>query len=76
MRVCGRWITVGISCGIAAAVSKRSFKGEVEINLQKMKKASTWDCAIKGHGELNEFDRQEAQKKMTLERFQEEHPGI
>ena len=49
--------------------------GEIEINLQKMKKASTWECAIKGHGELNEFDRQKEQKKMTLERFQEEHPG-
>lgn len=49
--------------------------GEIEINLQKMKKASTWDSALKGHGQLTELDRTEAQKKMTLERFQEEHPG-
>lgn len=48
----------------------------VEINLQKMRKAQTWDAALKGHGELDPMAREEVQKKMTLERFQEEHPGF
>ena len=46
---------------------------EIEINLQKVRKASTWDCALKGHGELDPMARNEVQKQMTLERFQEEH---
>ena len=50
--------------------------GEIEINLQKMKKASTWDSALKGHGQLDAFTRTEVQKTLTLERFQEEHPGF
>jgi len=50
--------------------------GEIEINLQKVKKASTWDACLKGHGELNPSVKTEVQKKMTLERFQEEHPGF
>ena len=50
--------------------------GVIEINLQKMRKASTWASALKGHGELNAFAQSEVQKKMTLERFQEEHPGF
>jgi len=49
---------------------------EIEINLQKMKKASTWDSALKGHGLLDPLAKTEVQKKMTLERFQEEHPGF
>lgn len=50
--------------------------GEVEINLQKMKKALTWDSALKGHGELDPLAKTQVQKQMTLERFQEEHPGF
>jgi len=50
--------------------------GVIEINVQKMKKASTWDAALKGHGELDPLAKTEVQKKITLERFQEEHPGF
>jgi hypothetical protein len=50
--------------------------GEVEISLQKMRKAETWEAALKGHGALNPIEVSEAQKKLTLERFQQEHPGF
>eukprot|EP00511_Aplanochytrium_stocchinoi_P003394 CAMPEP_0204827488 /NCGR_PEP_ID=MMETSP1346-20131115/4937_1 /ASSEMBLY_ACC=CAM_ASM_000771 /TAXON_ID=215587 /ORGANISM="Aplanochytrium stocchinoi, Strain GSBS06" /LENGTH=115 /DNA_ID=CAMNT_0051955931 /DNA_START=286 /DNA_END=633 /DNA_ORIENTATION=- len=50
--------------------------GEIEINLQKVKKASTWDSCLKGHDVLDPLAKTEVQKKMTLERFQEEHPGF
>mmetsp|Transcript_10995 Transcript_10995/g.31241 ORF Transcript_10995/g.31241 Transcript_10995/m.31241 type:complete len:155 (-) Transcript_10995:213-677(-) len=50
--------------------------GVIEINVQKMRKAATWDAALKGHGALDPLAREDIQKKMTLERFQEEHPGF
>lgn len=50
--------------------------GEIEINLQKMRKALTWGGCLKGHGELDAFSKTEVQKQMTLERFQEEHGGF
>mmetsp|Transcript_15887 Transcript_15887/g.30733 ORF Transcript_15887/g.30733 Transcript_15887/m.30733 type:complete len:155 (+) Transcript_15887:174-638(+) len=50
--------------------------GEIEINLKKMRKAATWESALRGHGTLDPLAKAEVQKKMTLERFQEEHPGF
>lgn len=50
--------------------------GEIEINLQKMRKASTWDTCLKGHDELDPLSREQIKKQMTLERFQEEHGGF
>ena len=50
--------------------------GEIEISLSKMRKAETWDAAFKGHGALNPMERMEVQKRLTLERFQEEHAGF
>jgi hypothetical protein len=50
--------------------------GEIEIILHKMKKAETWPSALCGHGELDPYTQQEVQKKIMLERFQEEHPGF
>jgi len=50
--------------------------GEIEISLQKMKKGETWEAVFKGHGVLNPLEISEAQKKLTLERFQQEHPGF
>jgi hypothetical protein len=50
--------------------------GEIEVNLQKCNKAETWDCALKGHGELNPFVKGEVQKQLMLERFGEENPGF
>ena len=36
--------------------------GEIEVNLQKVNKAETWESALKGHGELNPFVKGEVQK--------------
>jgi len=52
--------------------------GELNINLQKMNKAETWVCALKGQqgSKVDPLTHQEIQKKMMLERFQEENPGF
>jgi hypothetical protein len=49
---------------------------ELEVTLQKMKKAETWGSAFKGHSSLNALEAEEVKKKLTLERFQQEHPGF
>mmetsp|Transcript_27196 Transcript_27196/g.48845 ORF Transcript_27196/g.48845 Transcript_27196/m.48845 type:complete len:172 (+) Transcript_27196:1735-2250(+) len=49
---------------------------ELIITLQKMRKAQTWTSACKRHGELDPLTKTEVQKKLMLERFQEEHPGF
>ena len=49
---------------------------ELVVNLQKMRKAETWSCACKRHGELDPLAQNEAKKKIMLERFQEENPGF
>lgn len=51
-------------------------KGNLEIMLQKMKKGSTWESAFKGHESLNAAELESVKKKITLERFQQEHPGF
>ncbi|RLN99765.1 hypothetical protein DYB28_002506, partial [Aphanomyces astaci] len=50
--------------------------GELNVNLQKMKKGLTWDCVFVGHGELDPLTKGEVQKKLMLERFQQENPGF
>src|SRR4051812_26687746 len=50
-------------------------KNELEITLQKMKKAETWKTALGAVSQLNPLEEEEIKKKMTLERFQQEHPG-
>eukprot|EP00440_Ansanella_granifera_P072192 gb/GFBE01078340.1/.p1 GENE.gb/GFBE01078340.1/~~gb/GFBE01078340.1/.p1 ORF type:complete len:176 (+),score=47.85 gb/GFBE01078340.1/:1-528(+) len=50
--------------------------GELHIQLQKAHKGETWAAALKGHGQLDMFSEQEINKKLMLERFQEEHPGF
>tara|TARA_B100000795_G_C22585057_1_gene355304 strand:- start:48 stop:560 length:513 start_codon:yes stop_codon:yes gene_type:complete len=50
--------------------------GELEVNLQKVNKAETWESALKGHGALNPFVKGEVQKSLMLERFGEENPGF
>merc|ERR1712125_243975 len=47
-----------------------------ELHIQKMRKGETWSSALKGHGQLDVFSEQEVNKKLMLERFQEEHPGF
>lgn len=49
---------------------------ELEITLQKMKKAETWPACFVGHATLNSMEQEEVKRSMTLERFQQEHPGF
>jgi hypothetical protein len=49
---------------------------ELIVNLQKMRKGETWASACKRHGGLDAFSQTEVQKRIMLERFQEEHPGF
>ena len=46
--------------------------GEIEINLQKMKKGDTWGGAFVEHANMDPFTKGEVQKQMMLERFSEE----
>lgn len=48
--------------------------GEIIINLQKSKKAETWDSALQGRegSSIDPHSKEEVKKKLLLERFQEE----
>ena len=52
--------------------------GEININLQKMNKAETWDAALLGRegSIVDPSTKEEMRKQMMLDRFQEEHPGF
>eukprot|EP00401_Gymnodinium_catenatum_P069015 CAMPEP_0117545418 /NCGR_PEP_ID=MMETSP0784-20121206/46083_1 /TAXON_ID=39447 /ORGANISM="" /LENGTH=175 /DNA_ID=CAMNT_0005342261 /DNA_START=44 /DNA_END=571 /DNA_ORIENTATION=+ len=50
--------------------------GELHIQMQKAHKGETWSSVLRGHGQLDMFSEQEVNKKLMLERFQEEHPGF
>ena len=53
--------------------------GEININLQKMNKAETWEAALLGRdgSSVDPVTKEEIRKKkMMLDRFQEEHPGF
>eukprot|EP01066_Platyproteum_vivax_P006063 Platyproteum_vivax@DN189_c0_g1_i1.p1 len=63
--------TCDVSCSVWMIEDK-----ELHIQLQKMKKAEIWDCVILGHGNVDPFTHEEIQKKLLLERFQEENPGF
>ncbi len=49
---------------------------ELVVNLQKMRKAQTWTEVFRGHQTLDPLTQNEVQKKILLERFQEENPGF
>jgi hypothetical protein len=49
---------------------------EIMITLFKALKADTWLAVFKGHEPVNVIQKEEIQKKMLLERFQEEHGGF
>jgi len=49
---------------------------EITITLIKVFKAETWTSVFKRHEQMNFLQKEEAQKKMLLERFQEEHGGF
>ncbi|CAD7950069.1 unnamed protein product [Amoebophrya sp. A120] len=50
--------------------------GELHLQLGKVHKAETWQSVFARHGKLDAYTEQEVQKKLMLERFQEEHPGF
>ena len=53
--------------------------GELNINLQKLKKGEMWESALGGASSshsVDSFTKEEERKKLMLERFQEEHPGF
>ena len=52
--------------------------GEININLQKMNKAETWEAALLGRdgATVDAITKEQIRKKMMLDRFQEEHPGF
>ncbi len=49
---------------------------EITITLIKVFKAETWMSVFKNHVQVNHFQKEEMQRKMLLERFQEEHGGF
>ncbi|KAF8822202.1 nuclear movement protein domain containing protein [Cardiosporidium cionae] len=49
---------------------------ELHIQMGKMRKGEVWNCAVKGHPELDPVTQQEIQKDIMLQRFQEENPGF
>lgn len=49
---------------------------ELHIELQKSFKAEIWESALKGHAKMDVLTKTEVQKKIMLERFQEENPGF
>jgi len=48
--------------------------GEIQIILQKMRKAEAWECALQGKSgsKIDSFTKEEVKKKLLIERFQEE----
>ncbi|CAM9157576.1 unnamed protein product [Pylaiella littoralis] len=51
--------------------------GELNVNLQKMKKAETWPSALQGKNTtVDPITLEGMQKKIMLERFQSENPGF
>ena len=50
--------------------------GELTVLFAKMRKGETWDGALATRGKVDPFTRQEIQREMMLERFQEENPGF
>lgn len=50
--------------------------GVLHIQLTKMAKAQTWISALEGHGQLDPLTAESDQKRLMLERFQQENPGF
>ncbi|VAH47147.1 unnamed protein product [Triticum turgidum subsp. durum] len=50
--------------------------GELHITLQKREKGKTWASPIKGQGSLDPYAADQEQKRLMLQRFQEENPGF
>jgi hypothetical protein len=56
-------------------VSTTAEDGVLHIELTKAEEASTWLSAIAGH-QIDLAKQQADQKRLMLERFQQEHPGF
>ncbi|KAG8077502.1 hypothetical protein GUJ93_ZPchr0007g4392 [Zizania palustris] len=50
--------------------------GELHITLQKREKGKTWSSPIQGQGSLDPYAADQEQKRLMLQRFQEENPGF
>jgi len=60
----------------ATVSHSKSPSRELHIILGKAHKGETWSSVFRRHGQMDLFTEQETQKKLMLERFQEEHPGF
>ena len=49
--------------------------GTLHVSIEKGQEGETWQSALQGH-ELDTLTAQEDQKRLLLERFQNEHPGF
>ncbi|GMF09393.1 unnamed protein product [Phytophthora lilii] len=83
------WLPRATGCWVSCAHSTARFSvyinycwcwtadsGEININLQKMKKGFIWASVFVGHGELDPMQQEATKQQMMLERFQEENPGF
>lgn len=60
-------------CPLSCSAAVRSDGGELNVNLQKMKKAETWPAALQGrNAAVDPATLEGMQKKIMLERFQSE----
>ncbi|XP_062186085.1 uncharacterized protein LOC133889651 [Phragmites australis] len=50
--------------------------GEMHITLQKREKGKMWSSPIQGQGILDPYAADQEQKRLMLQRFQEENPGF
>jgi len=50
--------------------------GKIELILSKSVSHQTWTSLLKGDVQVDPFTKQEMEKKMMLEKFQNEHPGF
>jgi len=50
--------------------------GKIELILSKSVSHMTWTSLLKGDVQVDPFTKEEMQKKMMLEKFQNEHPGF
>lgn len=61
------------ACSLSCPAAVRLDGGELNVNLQKMKKAETWPAALQGrNAAVDPATLEGMQKKIMLERFQSE----
>ena len=71
------YLSEDFSQNIKASESLWSLEdGEIIITLEKAIKGNTWESVFKGQEKINPLQKEEVQKKMVLERLQEENHGF